>query len=275
MQARRSEHRAKKPQKRDTKRRASPLKERTGGGCTGFTLLELSIVMMIIGFVMAAILVGRELIHSAELRGVVRQLEEYDAAATTFKAKYGCLPGDCPSATEVGLGEPGCPPGFYDVYGVNQGDIQYAGCNGNGDGRFEVTAYIHPEHLNYWYHMQQAGLITGPLDGKSITTPAFPAFGRSMPLTKLRDVGIATKGGQHMTIGHPHVLGDKFGLLVGEAQYIDCKMDDCAWSEGRMSGFFWSSPCWPSSPTEYDTAGKEDCRSELFVKLPLGMTVTW
>jgi prepilin-type N-terminal cleavage/methylation domain-containing protein len=66
----------------------------------GFTLIELSIVLVIIGLVAAGILVGKDLIRTAELRGDIREIEKIDAAVTTFRLKYNCLPGDCANATQ-------------------------------------------------------------------------------------------------------------------------------------------------------------------------------
>ena len=61
---------------------------------SGFTFVELSIVLAIIGLLVGGVLVGRDLIKAAEIRGHVQQIEKYNAAANTFRSKYGGLPGD-------------------------------------------------------------------------------------------------------------------------------------------------------------------------------------
>lgn len=81
----------------------------------GFTLIELSIVLVIIGLLVGGVLVGRELIVSAKIRKGISDLEKLGTAVQTFKLKYNCIPGDCPNITEV------FPTGIY------------AG-NGNGNG---------------------------------------------------------------------------------------------------------------------------------------------
>jgi len=43
-------------------------------------------------------MVGRDLIKAAELRSVLRDVQGYNAAASTFLAKYDNLPGDIPNA---------------------------------------------------------------------------------------------------------------------------------------------------------------------------------
>jgi prepilin-type N-terminal cleavage/methylation domain-containing protein len=63
-------------------------------GRHGFTLIELSIVLVIIGLLAGGILVGRDLIHAAVIHAQVSQIEKYTMAANTFKLKYGGWPGD-------------------------------------------------------------------------------------------------------------------------------------------------------------------------------------
>lgn len=60
----------------------------------GFTLVELAIVLVIIGLIVSSVLVGQDLIKAAELRALVRQVDQYQAAVNTFIGKYGGLPGD-------------------------------------------------------------------------------------------------------------------------------------------------------------------------------------
>jgi|CXWL01.1.fsa_nt_gi prepilin-type N-terminal cleavage/methylation domain-containing protein len=72
---------------------------------TGFTLIELSIVIVIIGLIVGGVLVGRDLISAAEIRSQISQIQRFNVAANTFKAKYNYLPGDIPDpyATQLGL----------------------------------------------------------------------------------------------------------------------------------------------------------------------------
>ncbi len=63
----------------------------------GFTLVELSIVLVIIGLLIGGILVGQSLIESAKINATVQQIQQFDAGVMAFKAKYKFLPGDSPS----------------------------------------------------------------------------------------------------------------------------------------------------------------------------------
>lgn len=60
----------------------------------GFTLIELSIVLVIIGLLVSGILVAQSLIDSANLQSQVRQFQQLDAAVASFKSRYKAIPGD-------------------------------------------------------------------------------------------------------------------------------------------------------------------------------------
>jgi prepilin-type N-terminal cleavage/methylation domain-containing protein len=62
---------------------------------SGFTLVELSIVLVIIGLLASGILVAQSLINAAEISSFVRQMQQYDIAVSNFKTTYKCLSGDC------------------------------------------------------------------------------------------------------------------------------------------------------------------------------------
>ncbi len=85
---------------------------------SGFTLVELAIVLMIIGLLIGAILRGQELLESARITATLQQVKAYQGAIVTFRDTYGALPGDLRTALDR---VPNCTA-------VNS-------CvNGNGDG---------------------------------------------------------------------------------------------------------------------------------------------
>jgi prepilin-type N-terminal cleavage/methylation domain-containing protein len=65
----------------------------------GFTLVELSIVLMIIGLLVSGILVGKDMIRAAELRSITSEKDQFQTAVNLFKNKYLGLPGDLSNAT--------------------------------------------------------------------------------------------------------------------------------------------------------------------------------
>jgi prepilin-type N-terminal cleavage/methylation domain-containing protein len=58
-----------------------------------FTLIELSIVLVIIGLLVGGVLVGQDLIQAAKLRSVIKEFEATQTAILVFKAKYNKMPG--------------------------------------------------------------------------------------------------------------------------------------------------------------------------------------
>ena len=77
----------------------------------GFTLVELSIVLIIIGLLVAGILVAQSMIRTTQINSLIRQLQQYDVAVSNFQLSYGCIPGDCramtPASNSDGLIESG------------------------------------------------------------------------------------------------------------------------------------------------------------------------
>ena len=65
----------------------------------GFTLIEMSIVLVIIGLIVGGILTGVTMVNSATAQSQIKQIQDLQVQITTFKTKYDCLPGDCPNAT--------------------------------------------------------------------------------------------------------------------------------------------------------------------------------
>ena len=61
---------------------------------SAFTLIELSIVLIIIGLLVAGITGGASLIKSAQLRSVMSEARGYNVAVNSFVVQYDELPGD-------------------------------------------------------------------------------------------------------------------------------------------------------------------------------------
>ena len=69
---------------------------RTDGG---FSLLELSIVLVILGLLAGGVLSGKSLIRAAELRTIGTERDRFRTAMYAFRDKYFMLPGDISNAT--------------------------------------------------------------------------------------------------------------------------------------------------------------------------------
>lgn len=97
----------------------------------GFSLVELSIVLVILGLLTGGILAGQSLIRAAELRSVITTTDRYQAAVYSFRDKYFALPGDMRNATSF-WGDQATGPSACADAGITDGTP--GTCNGNGDG---------------------------------------------------------------------------------------------------------------------------------------------
>lgn len=121
---------------------------------SGFSLVELSIVLVILGLLTGGILGGQALIRAAELRSVTQDVNKYVTAVNTFRNKYLGLPGDLPNAESFWSNQGSCPGGL-----AGNGT-----CNGNGNGQIGSignTVAERCEAAHAWKQMMLAGLIEG------------------------------------------------------------------------------------------------------------------
>lgn len=133
----------------------------------GFTLIEMSVVIVIISLLVGGIFVGQSLIRSANLNGAISDSAKYSAAFTDFRDKYMSLPGDMPTAESYwGTPAGGCPDGTGAGHEV---------CNGNGDGQVYNTngAGDVAEARSEWIELANAGFITGSYHYQSASTGGY------------------------------------------------------------------------------------------------------
>ncbi len=217
----------------------------------GFTLMELSVVFVIIGLLAAGVIMSKEMIFTAGIRRQIRQVEDYTIAYGTFKLKYHCMPGDC----------------------INASKQFPTAVNGNGNNLIEATAILAPntpnrsadnnfdlEQKNFFTHLQLAELIRSDI---SLVGPGYPeatlapgqgftaasdfqnlvtlALHANDYTSQSRDY-LATgqwQAGLYFAVGDPNAAwgwkNDTKGLFTPLVMYsIDSKMDDGNPQKGKL-----------------------------------------
>ena len=187
---------------------------------SGFTLVELAIVLVIIGLLIGGILTGTDLIKASEVRATAGQIEKYNSAVNTFRTKFHALPGDIRNPDEFGL-DATLPGNGNKVLADTAGDMStFSG-----------------ELSYFWRHLGQAQLIDGSYDGAQAGAER---MGVSFPFGKINRKGITaySVGGNnfyHIGLGDPVGSLATFGPALSsvEAHGIDQKVDDGAPNAGQ------------------------------------------
>lgn len=220
---------------------------------SAFTLVELSIVLVIIGLIVASVTAGKALIRSAEIRALITQINSIETGVNSFLDRYNAIPGDFNNAFTVfgGASVPGCTT---------------TACNGNGN--FIIDYYGGSSNKNYepynlFLHLSLSGLTDGSYDGTNL--PKVKYKGKAIFLGVRYAYGDAITGifgraGHAIHIGTLDPTSQfpvSIGLTPSEAQEIDAKIDDGVANTGKVYGVGGGSGCasW-SAGTDYNLTVK-------------------
>lgn len=220
-------------------------------GKHGFSLVELSIVLVILGLLTGGILLGKNLVRAAELRSINTQFGSYITAINLFKETYSALPGDMKNATSywgiaAGTGSDATCQSFASTGKET--------CNGDGNGQIDNGAN---EMFRFWQHLANAGLIEGSYTGTRGTISAYHhVSGTNSPRSKFSSATWGTRyyhttaagsifniiHDSHMSFGGldgngwPHAPA----ITIEEVWNLDSKFDDGKPAQGAFSSGIWS-----------------------------------
>ena len=110
---------------------------------SGFTLIEIAIVLVIIGLLLGGVLKGQELINSARVKNLAGDFKNIPVFIYGYQDKFKALPGDDLNA---------------------QGHVGATAANGNGNGIINGmwdSVTTTDESVIFWQHVRLAGLAPG------------------------------------------------------------------------------------------------------------------
>jgi prepilin-type N-terminal cleavage/methylation domain-containing protein len=182
----------------------------------GFTLVEISIVMIIIGLLIGGVFGGLKLVENMQVNKTIQDLKSIESAALTFKDTYGRLPGDItnPSTRLPNCSTAPCSTG------------------GNGNRRLDATAWNEAltatmEKFTFWNHLQAADLSS--LGVKNTTDLN---FGEGQPESPLQ-------GGYRLT------RYNGVFAVAGTRPFSETVLFVTQQSSAILNGGSWTMPCVP------------------------------
>jgi prepilin-type N-terminal cleavage/methylation domain-containing protein len=119
---------------------------------TGFTLIELAIVLVIIGLLLGGVLRGQELINSAKVKNLAADFRNIPVYIYGYQDKFKALPGDDVAAST----HLGCTSCNAATTGTGA-----AGGNGTINGVWDSNTST-DESILFWQHVRLANLAPGP-----------------------------------------------------------------------------------------------------------------
>jgi prepilin-type N-terminal cleavage/methylation domain-containing protein len=148
-------------------------------GQKGFTLIEMSIVLIIIGLIIGGILKGQELINSSRQKNLISNIDATRAAISSFADRFQATPGDFSQAVARLSASTGNGGGDGMVGTTATTAAGMDALVGVGATAIAATAANEAEAQLFWCHLTAANLI-----GSSSTNCAAAAatFGNGSPL---------------------------------------------------------------------------------------------
>ena len=185
---------------------------------SGFTLVEIAIVLVIIGLLLGGVLKGQELINSAKVKNLANDFRTIPTFVYAYQDKFRALPGDDRAAdAHIGVA---------------------AATNGDGNGRIQgnwndipaggaCAAAPNGESCNFWLHVRVANLATGTINQGSADYMPRNAEGGLMGVT-----GVSPFTGAGGWAGNYFVCST--GIQGRFIRQLDLAMDDGATNTGNI-----------------------------------------
>jgi prepilin-type N-terminal cleavage/methylation domain-containing protein len=183
---------------------------------TGFTLVEIAIVLVIIGLLLGGILKGQEMIIQAKVKNSIQDFSGVSAAYYGYQDRYRAIPGD-----DIGADRWTSPTTAVKGNGDRVLGGVYGGTNYGAAAPANETAL-------WWDHLRRSGFVTGG-SGKANPQNAFNGI-----------LGVQQSDGAGAAAG---VLGGFTNLFLCSTNLpdkvaiaLDVQMDDGSPGSGAVRG---------------------------------------
>ena len=191
---------------------------------SGFTLIEIAIVLVIIGLLLAAVLQGQEMINSAKVKNLASDFRQIPVYIYGYLDRFKELPGDDPRVIANVTGTLATTP---------------AGVQGNSviNGLWNSSTSTDESFL-FWQHVRLAGLAAGSTD---ITNPTYIPRNADNGI-----MGIQSNVGFVTITAHTDMTGTYItcsdGILGKFVKQLDIALDDGETSTGSVRAVLQSAP---------------------------------
>jgi len=118
---------------------------------SGYTLIEIAMVLAIIGLLLGGIVKGQELINNTKVKNLAADFTNIPISIYGYQDKFHSYPGDDAAAT-IHLT---APTGII---------IQPGNGNGTINGNWNDTITQNSESFNFWQQLRLGGFYQGPID---------------------------------------------------------------------------------------------------------------
>ena len=204
---------------------------------SGFTLVEIAIVLVIIGLLLGGVLKGQELINSAKVKNMANDFRTVPIFIYGYQDKFKRLPGDDDGANDSRFS------GYKKA--TASGQTQK---NGVIEGLWN-SSDVTSENVLFWQHVRGVGLASGSIDFTSSTTASLPTNAEGgrigiqmtpVPITGMSGTyyvcseNISTKTAQQLDTTVDDGKPDS-GTMRAQATYDSTKGGDSTWpASGSM-----------------------------------------
>lgn len=178
----------------------------------GFTLVELAIVLVIIGLILAGIIKGQELITNAKIKRAYNTQREIAAAVYTYFDRYQYYPGDDPQAATRFT--PALP-----VPTNGNGNALIAAGAASTAANFACTA-TGTEQCDLWAALRLSGILTG----SGFTNPTHP-YGGAVAISYFNMPAIGAGSAAQLT----------HWIQLQNMPYDVCKILDQQYDDGNLA----------------------------------------